>query len=73
MTDQDARTEALRNVVDRVTSWQETATEGTIREELDSALDEVGIDLSEAQRQRVTEQISDGDEVDVDVVASEGV
>ncbi|WP_107773521.1 hypothetical protein [Nocardioides sediminis] len=73
MTDQDARTEALRNVVDRVTSWQETATEGTIREELDSALDEVGIDLSEAQRQRVTEQISDGDEVDVDALASEGV
>ena len=71
MTDQDARTEALRNVVDRVTSWQETATEGTIREELDSALDEVGIDLSEAQRQRVTEQISDGD--DVDALAAEGV
>jgi uncharacterized protein YpuA (DUF1002 family) len=73
MTDQDARTEALRNVVDRVTSWQETATEGTIREELDSALDEVGIDLSEAQRQRVTEQISDGEDVDVDALANEGV
>ena len=72
MTDQDARTEALRNVVDRVTSWQETATEGTIREELDSALDEVGIDLSEAQRQRVTEQISDGEDVDVDALATEG-
>jgi uncharacterized protein YpuA (DUF1002 family) len=73
MTDQDARTEALRNVVDRVTSWQETATEGTIREELDSALAEVGIDLSEAQRQRVTEQISDGEDVDVDALANEGV
>ena len=72
MTDQDARTEALRNVVDRVTSWQETATEGTIREELDSALAEVGIDLSEAQRQRVTEQISDGEDVDVDALATEG-
>jgi uncharacterized protein YpuA (DUF1002 family) len=72
MTDQDARTEALRNVVDRVTSWQETATEGTIREELDSALGEVGIDLSEAQRQRVTEQISDGEDVDVDALATEG-
>lgn len=73
MTDQDARTEALRNVVDRVTSWQETATEGTIREELDSALAEVGIDLSEAQRQRVTEQISEGEDVDVDALANEGV
>lgn len=72
MTDQDARTEALRNVVDRVTSWQESAPDGTIRDELDSALDEVGIDLSEAQRDRVTQQISDGDEVDVDALASEG-
>ena len=72
MTDQDARTEALRNVVDRVTSWQETATEGTIREELDSALAEVGIDLSEAQRQRVTEQISDGEDVDVEALATGG-
>lgn len=72
MTDQDARTEALRNVVDRVTSWQESAPDGTIRDELDSALDEVGIDLSEAQRERVTQQISDGDEVDVDALASEG-
>ena len=72
MTDQDARTEALRNVVDRVTSWQESAPDGTIRDELDSALDEVGIDLSEAQRERITQQISDGDEVDVDALASEG-
>ena len=71
MTDQDARTEALRNVVERVTSWQETATEGTIREELDSALDEVGIGLTDAQRERVTQQISDGAEVDVDALASE--
>ena len=76
MTDQDAtaeaRTEALRNVVDRVSSWQESATDGTIREELDSALAEVGIDLSDAQRDRVTQQISDGEDVDVDALAAEG-
>lgn len=65
MTDQDARAEALRNVVDRVSSWQESATDTTIREELDSALAEVGIDLSDAQREQVTQQISDGEDVDV--------
>jgi uncharacterized protein YpuA (DUF1002 family) len=73
MPDQDARTEALRNVVDRVTSWQETATEGTIREELDSALDEVGIGLTDAQREQVTHQISEGQDVDVESLTSEAV
>jgi hypothetical protein len=72
MSDQEARTEALRNVVDRVSSWQETATDGTIREELDSALAEVGIDLSDAQREQVTQQISDGQDVDVESLATQG-
>jgi uncharacterized protein YpuA (DUF1002 family) len=72
MTDQDARTEALRNVVDRVTAWQESATDGTIREELDSALGEVGIDLTDAQREQVTRKISDGQDVDVESLASQG-
>jgi hypothetical protein len=67
----DARTEVLRNVVDRVSSWQESATDGTIREELDSALSEVGLDLSDGQRDRITQQISDGQDVDVDAVAAE--
>ncbi|WP_107766526.1 hypothetical protein [Nocardioides terrigena] len=75
MTEQDAtteaRTEALRNVVDRVTSWQESATDGTIREELDAALAEVGIDLTDAQRQAVTQHISDGREVDVAALAAD--
>lgn len=75
MTEQDAtteaKTEALRNVVDRVTSWQESATDGTIREELDSALAEVGIDLTDAQREAVTQHISDGHEVDVAALAAD--
>lgn len=72
MTDQDARAQALRNVVDRVTAWQESATDGTIREELDSALDEVGIDLTDSQREQVTRQISDGQDVDVESLAGQG-
>ena len=71
MTDQDARTEALRNVVDRVSSWQETATDGTIREELDRALAEVGLELPDAEREQITQQISDGQDVDVDALAPE--
>ena len=71
MTDQDARTEALRNVVDRVSSWQETATDGTIREELDRALAEIGLELSDAEREQITQQISDGQDVDVDALAPE--
>ncbi|KRF02632.1 hypothetical protein ASG88_04480 [Nocardioides sp. Soil777] len=67
----EAKTEALRNVVGRVTSWQESATDGTIREELDSALAEVGIDLTDAQREAVTQHISDGHEVDVAALAAD--
>ncbi len=84
MTDQDASTEAtpeatteartaaLRSVVDRVSSYEESAPDGTIRAELDSALDEVGIDLTDAQRDRVTQQIADGQDVDVEALAAEG-
>lgn len=67
----DARAEALRGVVDRVSSYEESAPETTIRAELDSALAEVGIDLSDAQRDRITQQISDGQDVDVEALAAE--
>ncbi|MFC6697386.1 hypothetical protein [Nocardioides daphniae] len=65
MNQDNARTEALQRVVERVTSWQETATEGTIHDELDKGLREAGITLTEAQRDQVAEDISEGREVDV--------
>ena len=68
---QDARTEALRGVIDRVTSWQETATEGTIHDELDRGLAEAGVRLTDEQRDRVAHQIGEGQEVDVDALAAE--
>lgn len=71
-TDQQAaRVEALQGVVDRVTSWQETATEGTIHDELDRGLQEAGVTLTDAQRDRVAEQIGAGEEVDVDALAAD--
>jgi len=56
----EARVESLQAVVDRVLSWQESAPEGTVREELDKALDEVGLELDEATRGRIVEHIHDG-------------
>ncbi|CAN7451744.1 hypothetical protein [Knoellia sp. LjRoot47] len=62
----EAKVEALQAVLDRVLSWREGATEGTVREELDSALDEAGIDLGEPARERMVEHIHEGNEhVDV--------
>ena len=71
MNQQDARTEALRGVVERVTSWQESATDGTIHDELDRGLAEAGVTLTDEQRDRVAQQISDGQEVDVEALASD--
>lgn len=58
----EARVEALQAVLDRVLSWQEGATEGTVREELDAALTEVGIDLDASVRDRMVEHIHEGHE-----------
>ncbi|MBC7274920.1 hypothetical protein [Nocardioides sp.] len=66
----DARVQALRGVIERVNAWQETAPDGTIREELDKALQEAGVTLTEEQQERVTEQISRQEEVDVDLLAA---
>ena len=37
--------EAIQLVVDRVSSWQDTATEGTIAEELRKGFDEAGVEV----------------------------
>ena len=71
MNQQDARVAALQGVVDRVSSWQETATDGTIHEELDRGLREAGVTLTAEQRDRVTQLISDGQEVDVQALAAD--
>ena len=55
----DPRIEALQAVYDRVNSWQESATPEKIREELDRAIDEAGIDVSEETRQTLVQHIDD--------------
>lgn len=55
----DPRVEALQAVYDRVNSWQESSTPEKIREELDRAIEEAGIDVSEETRQTLVQHIDD--------------
>lgn len=68
---QGARVQALRGVVDRVTTSQETAPEGTIHDELEHGLREAGVTLTAEQRERVAEQIGAGEKVDVEALAAD--
>ncbi len=55
----DERMEAIQAVVDRVTSWQDGATEGTVADELRRGADKVGVDLSESEIQELADAIED--------------
>jgi hypothetical protein len=61
----EARVEALQAVVDRISSWQDSAPQDTIRDELDAALVDVGLDLDEGVRRRIVTQIHAHEAVDV--------
>ena len=43
---ESAELEAIQGVVDRVSSYQDGATEGTVQEELRKGFDEVGVEVS---------------------------
>lgn len=51
--------EAVQNVVDRVTSWQDGATEGTVEQELRDGLDEVGVELGDDEVRKLADAIQD--------------
>jgi hypothetical protein len=51
--------EAIQAVVDRVTSWQDGATEGTVATELRKGFDEAGIDLEESEISKLADEIQD--------------
>lgn len=53
----EAKVAALQAVVDRLASWQDGATERTLREELDQGLDEAGIEVDEDVRERIVEHL----------------
>ncbi|WP_322938172.1 hypothetical protein [Nocardioides bizhenqiangii] len=55
----DERMEAIQAVVDRVTSWQDGATEDTVAEELRRGVDEVGVEVSEDEVRQLADAIED--------------
>ena len=55
----DPRVEVLQAVYDRVSSYEESATPEVIRAELDKAIDEAGIEVSEDTRATLAQHIDD--------------
>jgi hypothetical protein len=55
----DDKTETVQAVVDRVSSYQDGATEGTIADELRRGLDEAGVEIPDDQLQRLADAIED--------------
>lgn len=55
----EAATEAAQNVVDEVTSWEYSAETGTIEDSLDDGLEEAGVEVDGAERQRLVEEIDE--------------
>ena len=53
----DERTEAIQAVLDRVTSWQDGAPEGTVEAELRKGFTEAGIDMSDEDVRALAEAI----------------
>ncbi|MET0524691.1 MAG: hypothetical protein ABWZ91_07825 [Nocardioides sp.] len=51
------RLEALQNVVDRVTSYQDGATEGTVEKELRSGFQQAGTEVSDEDIVRLAQAI----------------
>lgn len=58
MTDEDRYT-AIQAVVDRVSSWQDGAPEGTVADELRRGADEVGVALGDDEITRLADAIED--------------
>ena len=54
----DPRVTVLQAVVDRVTSWHESATDDVVRKELDDALSEAGVDIDDETRNKVVARIA---------------
>jgi hypothetical protein len=49
--------EAIQAVVDRVTSWQDGATEGTVADELRKGFGEAGVDVPDEDVTRLADAI----------------
>ncbi|MET0952292.1 MAG: hypothetical protein ABWX57_03330, partial [Aeromicrobium sp.] len=51
--------QAIQAVVDRVSSWQDGATEGTVADELAKGFDEAGIEVPQADQEALASAIQD--------------
>ena len=58
-THSSEKLEAVQNVVDRVTSWQDGATAGTVEGELRKGLDEAGVTLGDQEVASLASAIED--------------
>ena len=52
-----AATEAAQNAVDETTSWEYSAEKDTIAEDLDEGLEQAGVTVEPAERQRLVDAI----------------
>jgi len=59
MTDTNIDLEAIQNVVDRVTSWQDGATEGTVESELRDGFSEAGVQVADDDVKKLADAIQD--------------
>jgi hypothetical protein len=53
----DEKMEAIQAVVDRVTSWQDGATEGTVESELRDGFGEAGVDVPDDDVRKLADAI----------------
>ena len=60
-TTDEARMEAVQAVLDRITSYQESATEGTTDVELREALSETDLQLDEGQIEKLVQAVETTD------------
>jgi hypothetical protein len=50
---------AIQNVVDRVSSWQDGASQGTVEDELRKGFDEAGVGVADGDVDRLASAIED--------------
>jgi hypothetical protein len=55
----DEKMETIQAVVDRVTSWQDGATEGTVEQELRDGFSEAGVDVPDDDVRKLADAIQD--------------
>jgi hypothetical protein len=60
--DRSAKVEAVQAVVDRITSWQDGATEETVRDELRRGLAEADLDVPTDFVEEVVRRVREGSE-----------